>query len=223
VGTIGATAQGHSDGLDNAKTIGISIATGATAYTLPGQYECGGSLQFESPAFVCRFSGSLAPTKSKAKRASTSVTRSLKGLSLTLQGFNSTTGAITWTQPVSDVSALADGGVAFVDASHLLVHLPDGRPVVLDTATGATAPVGRHQTLWCTSLKLFTVDENTHINPQRMRVAASPFSGCTVTGRSAAVPHTTPSTVGAIVNGVFFWVAPHGLGSRVIGRPSGIA
>jgi hypothetical protein len=221
VGTIGATAQGHSDGLDNAKTIGISIATGATAYTLPGQYECGGSLQFESPAFVCHFSGSLA--KTKAKKGSTTTARSLKGLSLTLQGFNSSTGAITWTQPVSAVSALADGGVEFVDASHLLVHLPDGHPVVLDTTTGATAPVGRHQTFWCTSLKLFTVNENTHINPQRMRVAASPFSGCTATGRGAAVPHTTPSTIGTTVNGVFFWVAPHGLGSRVIGRPSGIA
>ena len=62
VGTAGATDADRSDGLDDARTVGISLASGGTEWTLPGQFQCGGSLGFLSPAFDCLFAGTLART-----------------------------------------------------------------------------------------------------------------------------------------------------------------
>jgi hypothetical protein len=194
------------------------------AYTLAGQYQCGGTVQFESPAFLCRFSGSLAPIKvTKSKKASTTPL-SIKGLHLTLVGFNSATGATTWTEPVSDVAALADGQVQFIDATHLVVDQANGHPVVLDTSTGRTTPLAKGATYWCTTLSFFKVDEDNKVNPTENRVEANPYRGCTADGKpTTKLPHTTPSTIGATVDGVFFWQSPKGLGSEVVGRQAGLA
>ncbi len=222
IGTFGATssATDHSYGLDSAKSIGLSIASGALAWTDPGQYQCEGTIQFESSPILCVFSGSLtSPT-----RKSGSVTRSFKGLHLTLEGINAASGAITWTQPVNNVSAIANGKAEFVDATHLLVQTTNGKNAILDTVTGTTAPVRRGQVLWCTSIAIFKVNENKSVNPAQERVAGNYFFPCKANGQATTQPPpSSPSTVGVTIDGVFLWPTPHGLASRVVGSGGGVA
>jgi len=56
----------HSEGLDNSKTVGLSLADGSTLWSLPGQYDCDGSLGLLVPPVNCVYKGVLAKTKSNA-------------------------------------------------------------------------------------------------------------------------------------------------------------
>ncbi len=218
VGTAGATNADRSDGLDDARTVGISLASGGTEWTLPGQFQCGGSLGFLSPAFDCVFAGTLARTHGRAS------SQGYPGLRLELQGIDAGTGAVSWTRPVGEVTALADGDTAFLDASHLEVHLSSGARALLNVATGTTSGVGRHEPLWCAHQGLFKVDENRDLNPSGQRAGESKFSPCTPDGSpSASLPATDPSTIGVIVDGVFVWPSTRGLERRTVGSAQGTA
>jgi outer membrane protein assembly factor BamB len=221
VATIGSTSatSDRSYGLDKAKTVGLSLANGTVAWSHPGQYQCGGTLQFETPAILCLFHGSL----SSATRTR-SIVRSFKGLTLTLQGVNTASGAITWSVPVRDVNAIGNGKLEFLDARHVLVQLGNGKQAVLNTDDGTTAPVGRNEVFWCTSLTLFKVDESKSLNPNLQRVGGNTFFPCTATGQATTtLPKASPSTVGVTVDGIFVWPSPHGLASRVVGSGQGLA
>ena len=163
VGTAGATDADRSDGLDDARTVGISLASGGTEWTLPGQFQCGGSLGFLSPAFDCLFAGTLSRTHGRTP------SDGYAGLRLRLQGIDAGTGAVSWTRPVGDVAALVNGDTAFLDATHLEVHLSSGAPALLNVATGTTSGVGRREPLWCAHQGLFKVDENRDLNPSGQR------------------------------------------------------
>jgi hypothetical protein len=218
VGTAGATNAGRSDGLDNARTVGISLSSGGTEWALPGQFQCGGSLGFLRPPFVCVFSGKLTRTH----RHGSSVSHA--GLHLTLQGFDAGTGAVSWSRAVRDVDPLVNGDTAFLDASHLVVNLSSGNRALLDVATGTTSGVGRHQALWCAHQALFKVDENKDLNPSGQRAGGARFSPCTADGAwSASLPATDPRTVGVTVDGVFLWPSARGLERRAVGSARGTA
>ena len=135
IGTAGATNADHSNGLDDAKTVGVSLATGATLWSLPGQFQCGGTIAFMTPPLDCVFTGTVAVPRQKA------FPQSYKGLHLSLQGYDAATGHVTWTQPVRNVGALGNGDASFLDTTHLLVQLPVGRDALLDTASGKTVAV----------------------------------------------------------------------------------
>jgi hypothetical protein len=217
VGTAGAINADHSDGLDDARTVGISLTSGGTQWSLPGQFQCGGSLGFLTPPFDCVFSGALARTHQRGSQ-------SYAGLHLALQGFNTTTGAVSWTRPVRDVDALVNGDTAFLDADHVMVSLSSGKRAILNVATGSTARLGRHEVLWCTHQSLFKVEENKDLNPSGRRPGAVEFSPCTADGSaSSSLPTTTPSTVGVTVDGVFLWPSTRGLERRVVGEAQGSA
>jgi hypothetical protein len=218
IGTAGATNADRSNGLDDAKTIGYSIATGATLWSLPGQFQCGGTLSFLTPPFDCIFTGTVA----KSQKGTFPL--SYKGLKLSLQGYDAATGTVAWTQSVHNVSALGNGDASFLDATHLVVQLNDGSRVLLDTSTGKTAALAPHQTLWCATTGLFKVDEEKDLNSAELRTEGTRFSPCTAAGTpTTTLPATSPSTVGVTVDGVFLWASGHGLSRHVVGAAQGVA
>ena len=185
IGTAGATNADHSNGLDDAKTVGVSLATGATLWSLPGQFQCGGTIAFMTPPLDCVFTGTVAVPRQKA------FPQSYKGLHLSLQGYDAATGHVTWTQPVRNVGALGNGDASFLDTTHLLVQLPVGRDALLDTASGKTVAVSsRRQTLWCSTNGLFKVDEEKTLNRAELRAEGTRFAPCTAAGNPAM---TTPA------------------------------
>ncbi len=218
IGTAGATDADRSDGLDDARTVGISLASGGTEWALPGQFQCGGSLGFLSRPFDCVFAGKLARTHGGRSSAA------YDGLRLRLQGFDAGTGAVSWTRAVRGVDGLVNGDTAFLDASHLVVTLTSGARALLNVATGTTSGVGRHQVLWCAHQALFKVEENKDLNPAGRRAGGARFSSCTADGSSSAsLPPTHPKTVGVTVDGVFVWPSTRGLERREVGAAQGTA
>jgi hypothetical protein len=218
VGTAGANDQAHSDGLSDAKTIGFSLATGQALWTLPGAFQCFGSLGIENPPFNCVFSGRLVHPNQ------TSFNISYKGLSLNLQGFDPATGKVTWSVPVRNVDALGNGTTPFLDDSHIVVQQENGKTVLLDTSNGTTASVGAHRVLWCAISGQFKVNEPKVLNPSRERADGGVDFPCTANGAHATgLPTSSPDSVGPTVDGVFLWPAPGGLARHVIGSAEGNA
>jgi hypothetical protein len=192
IGTAGATNADHSNDLDDAKTIGASLATGATQWSLPGQFRCGGTLAFITPPFDCVFTGTVAKTQRAV------FPQSFKGLHLSPQGYDAATGTVTWTQPVVNVDVLGNGDASFLDATHLAVQLPSGKQVLLDTKSGKTSTPPPHETLWCSTNGLFKVDGEKDLNSVEMRTQGTRFSPCTTARKpTSTIPATAPSTVGS--------------------------
>jgi hypothetical protein len=222
VGTFGSASAltDHSFGLDRAKTIGVSLADGSVTWTAPGEYQCGGTLQIVTQPLLCVFHGTLASTKVNTK----TLFNSYKGLNVVLEGLTVATGATTWTLPVKNVSAIANGKIEISDGSHLLVQLKSGKSALLDTSTGTTAPVRKGQIFWCASTVEFKVNENKSVNTIQKRVAGTTFFPCTEKGKETTkLPSSSPSTVGVTIDGVFLWSSPHGLSSRIVGSARGVA
>jgi len=217
VGTAGAVNADHSMGLDDARTVGFALATGTATWSLAGQFQCGGSLGFETPPFDCVFKGDLA------KPNQDTFPISYTGLHLSLQGFDASTGAVTWTLPVRNVDALVNGDAAFLDDTHLVVQLDGGATVLLDTSNGTTSALGRHQVLWCSSSGLFKVNEDKDLNSAEQRVTGTRFYPCVDGKATAALPASSPSSIGVTVDGVFLWPSPQGLSRRTVGSASGVA
>jgi hypothetical protein len=226
VGSVSSTVQGHNYGLDAAKTVGIDTLNGSEAYDLAGEFQCGGSIEDQSPAFLCRYSGNMPTPKKTKKKSSRTLTlsRSYAGLSMQLQGFNPQTGAVTWTEPVKNVAALSNGQTAALDDSHLVVQAADGSRVLLDTSTGQTSTITKGESFWCSNFELFKVDEDKKANPSEVRLASETYSPCTASGHTTSkLPSTNPSTIGVTVDGVFLWPTPQGLARRVVSQASGFA
>jgi hypothetical protein len=199
VGSLGATASGNSDNFGAIKTVGFSIATGTALWTVPGSYMCMGPLMFLSTHVACQYSGTVKKPKAGA-------TLSLKGVSLKLAGFNPASGAIAWTQSVSDVKAMTSGnGLRFLDGT-------------LDTATGTTSPIKSTTTLWCQKLPIYKVTAFKGEEGGGMRQSAPVYYPCMSNGKpTSKLPANFPSTVGATVNGVYIWASPKGLQTHTVG------
>ena len=213
VGSIGPTVSGNTINLADNKTAGFSIATGATVWSIPGSYMCMGPLMFLSTQVACQYSGSLH------KPSKPTLNPSMKGITLKLVGFNPANGAIDWTQPVSDVMAMSTGnGLRFVDGTQLSVTLPNRKPVLLDTSTGAITPLKAHAVLWCQKLPIYRVTALKGTEGGGMRQGAPIYFPCTANGQpTSKLPTSFPSTVGTLVNGVFVWPSPDGLQTHTEG------
>jgi hypothetical protein len=213
VGSLGATASGNSMNFGAIKTVGFSIATGTALWTVPGSYMCMGPLMFLSTHVACQYSGTVKKPKAGA-------TLSLKGVSLKLAGFNPTSGAVAWTQSVSsDVRAMTSGdGLRFLDDTRLVVHVPGGKSVTLNTATGTTSPVKSATILWCQKLPIYKVTAFKGEEGGGMRQSAPVYYPCTSSGMpTSKLPANFPSTIGATVNGVYLWASPKGLQTHTVG------
>jgi hypothetical protein len=212
VGSLGATSTGNSENFGAIKTVGFSIATGTAVWTVAGSYMCMGPLMFLSTQVACQYSGTV-------KRPKAGATLSLKGVSLKLAGFNPASGAVAWTQPVSDVKAMTSGnGLQFLDGTRLVVNVPGGKPVTLNTATGNTSPVKPATILWCQKLPIYKVTPFKGEEGGGMRQSAPVYYPCSTSGRpTSKLPASFPTTAGATVNGVYVWASPTGLQSHTIG------
>jgi outer membrane protein assembly factor BamB len=213
VGTVGVAASGTSVDLSRYKTVGFSTTTGMPQWSLPGSYQCMGPLAFLSTPVACRYKGTIRYSTTSLKPPS------MRGISLTLAGFDPTTGATTWSAPVSNVTSLTTGkGVRFVDSDHVVVGTTSGRAMSLDTSTGAAAPLAAHQVLWCETIPTYSV-RATRGNPVGgKRTGTTLYAPCTARGaKVAGPPSTDPSTIGVTVNGIFVWASPAGLQTHVTG------
>jgi hypothetical protein len=215
VGSFGVTLSDNTMNLTNNKTVGFSIATGATAWSIPGSYMCMGGLIFLTTQVTCEYSGVVKePTKG-------ALYPSMNGVTLKLAGFNPNSGAITWTQPVKDVEAMTFGNeLRFEDAEQLVVLLPNGKQALLNTATGSTTSLTRSTVLWCQKQPIFKIPAAKGTEGGGRRASAPVYYPCTPTGTpTSKLPPSFPSTVGTVVNGVFVWPSPSGLQTHTVGVP----
>jgi hypothetical protein len=218
VATIPPPKSDHSDGLDNSTTVGLALADGSTLWSLPGQYDCGGSLGLLIPPLNCVYKGTLAKTKSNANEST------YTGLHMTLQGFDPSTGAVTWSVPVRDIDDLTNYNAEFVDDNSFLVQLANGSYAILDTSTGKTSAVPPTQVFWCIGGSIFKVNEDKQANKDETRTEGNLYYPCTQNGDTAKTwPTTSPDQIGVTVDGVFMWPTKHGLARRAVGPAEGVA
>ncbi|HEX3795753.1 MAG TPA: hypothetical protein VHV57_14775 [Acidimicrobiales bacterium] len=211
IGSIEAIVKGNGYNVSVEKTLGFSVATGAVQWTLPDEFLCGGGIGFLESWVACHYGGVL-----KDKSSS-----SLKKVTLTLEGFEPASGAVTWKLPVRDVQSLAYGeGVEFLDDTHLVVTAASGQPVLLNTDDGTTKPLSKGEVFWCQKNPNYKVTVPKGLGSESSRVSTSLYFGCTANGKpTTKVPAATPDNVGISLDGVFVWPTPDGLRSRAIGTP----
>jgi hypothetical protein len=215
IGSVGPTSKGNAVDMGANKTLGIDLSTGATAWSIAGSYMCMGPLEFLTTQVSCQYTGTMHYTNHPNQPPST------KGVTLKLAGINPFDGAATWSVPVSDIEALTTGdGLSFLNGTDLAVRLAGGKPALLNTSTGATAPLKSGQILWCQKVPIFKVLAVKGIEDGGLRASTPVFSPCTTSGKAThALPTSFPSTVGVTVNGVFVWASSTGLHTHVVGTP----
>lgn len=201
VGSLGAAPDGNRVDLGSYTTTGFSVATGRTVWTDRGQYDCG-ALGFLTQPVICRFTGSTDGN-------------STAGVGLTLEGFDPSTGAITWRQPVADVATYAgysSAPVPVLDGSHIVVRTPGGRLRLLDTANGHETAAGTGQSYWCPSFPNVGVTTPTGSGYGDSLSGSPRFATCDAAGATVSrLPGTEPDVIGVTVGSRFYWLSPHGL------------
>jgi len=204
VGSVGAAPVGKTMALSEERTVGISNAAGTVLWNVPGEFLCGGGLQFLTADVVCRYSGT-------AKLVGTTTT--MAHVTIVLEGVNPRSGAITWSLPVRNPLSLSEGtNVAFSDSTHLVVQLLSGKRVVLDTTDGQTAAVSPGQVFWCEQNPQYKVTTPEGGSAEGERESAPVFRPCSATGAPVTgLPATSSDTVGVTLDGQFVWPTPHGL------------
>ena len=215
VGSVGLASDGTTADLSRYKTVGFSAATGASQWSVPGSYQCMGPLAFLSTPVACQYKGTVHFSKNSTRPPS------LRGVTLTLAGFDAATGSTTWSYPVSDVRALTSGnGVRFVDDDHVVVESTTGKTVSLDSSTGVAAPLAPHQVLWCEKTPTYSVKSTKGSPDGGMRTGETLYYPCTARGaKIGGQPPNDPSTIGVTVHGVFVWPSPSGLQTHAAGSP----
>jgi hypothetical protein len=204
VGSVGVAPVGKTEPLEGYKTLGISTSTGTVDWSTPGYFQCGGGLQFLTSELVCRYTGS-------ARESGQSIT--MAGVGLTLRGLDAASGATTWSKQVLNAQGLSIGtNVAFADGNHLVVQLVGGQRVVLDVLTGTTTVPSPGEVFWCEQVPTYRVVTAPSASFSGKRVGEPVYRSCSSTGATVSgTPTTTPSSVGATVDGMFIWPTPHGL------------
>jgi hypothetical protein len=203
VGSVGVAPNGSTTPLGESKTLGIRSADGSVAWSVPGLFLCGGSLQFLSDDVVCQFSG----TEQSSGR-----TETVSG-GMVLRGLDPATGALTWSRSIADPTDLILGqNIAFSDGTHFVVRQANGTRVILDTENGSLAPVASSQIFWCEQTPLYKVNASADGSANGQRASAPVFATCTASGaRTNARPPTRASAVGVKTGSYFVWPSTDGL------------
>jgi hypothetical protein len=127
-----------------AATAGLAEATGEVLWRDRGSsFQCPLSRHGNSKYPVrCRFAGIATHQVGGGG--------SFEGLDVTIEGFDVTTGATTWSVPVGAAEALVGGGTrpAVAGPTHAALQGPAG-PIVLDYATGRVTAPAPDATFWC--------------------------------------------------------------------------
>ena len=219
VGSFGTIVKGNGYDVSNQKTMGIDMATGVPRWSLNAQYNCGGSLYFVTSQVACQYGGVMSKPANHGKAPS------YQGLTVSLIGLNADTGSVTWTVPVNNVDAIMNGdGLPFLDDTHVVITLTDGKKALLNTDDGTTSPLAKGEVYWCEKDPDFKVNAPKGFSDEASRTSTSLYFGCTASGEaSTKVPKTTPASVGIKIDGMFAWPAPGGLRTRAIGAPATFA
>jgi hypothetical protein len=207
VGSLGPNEAKGEVNLGDVETAGIRITNGDVAWRNPGEYNCMGVLEFLTAQVICHFTGLYKPVSNPNTKPST------KGMALTIEGFNTTTGAIHWSIPASDILPYFIGtGVAFRDATHVVIENAKRAYLILNTATGSTVTSSPSAVYWCESTPFVDVTAPAGSGEQNERAAWPRTSGCTDTGKaSSSLPTTQPATTGVTVDGKYFWASSKGV------------
>jgi hypothetical protein len=205
IGTMDYAPTGKRMPLGNLRTVDIAQETGRLEWSVLGDYDCGGPLQFLASDVVCDYSGTAleaSPTKT-----------TFSGLRLTLKGLDVDAGRTTWALEVGNARALALGAEGlFLDGEDLAVESPGGKWLLLDVASSVTQAVAAHQVFWCEQLSYYSVTESQGSTNPGERAAQSVFTGCSADGQAVAgIPSTQPADVGGRVGQWFIWPTPHGI------------
>jgi hypothetical protein len=137
---------------------------------------------------------------------------SFSGVTLNLEGFNTNTGKINWSQPVSNLDEFGGlGPVPFVDGNDVVIS-QGGHAKVLNLVDGKVQPAPANGTFWCASIPILDVDSPSGLGYGNQRVGTDQFYGCNAAGKAVStLPSKFPSLVGVSLDGKFFWATPKGL------------
>jgi hypothetical protein len=205
VGSLGpAVVPQTSIDFSSATTSGFAIATGRPVWTDAGLYNCSGSLEIFSTPTLCRVEGTVTRTSSGGV--------STAGVTVTLEGFDTQTGKVTWSQPDQNLTGLiGTGALPFEDGYHIVIK-QRGTDLILDLATGEVRPVSSGLVFWCATTPTVQVLAPAGSGYPNERSATDQFFGCNAAGAAVSTdPADQPPLVGVILGGKFFWPTPHGL------------
>jgi hypothetical protein len=205
VGSLGPVVVPQTSiDFNSATTTGFAIATGRPVWTDAGLYNCSGSLEIFSTPTLCRLHGTATRTTSGGV--------STAGVTLTLEGFNTQTGKVTWSRPDQNlIGLIGTGGLPFEDGDHIVIK-QRGTDLILDLATGEVRPVSSGQVFWCATTPTVQVIAPTGSGFPNERSATDQFFGCNAAGAAVSThPTGQPTLVGVVLGGKFFWPTPHGL------------
>ena len=206
VGSVGpAVVPKTTYDIGTATTTGFTIATGQPVWTDPGLYNCEGPLEIFSTPTICRFTGTITMTSSGGTRET--------GVTVRLEGFDTQTGRVTWSQADQNITPLVGptGAIPFLDGNHIVIK-QGGTDVVLDLATGGTRPVASGAVFWCATIPTVQVLAPTVTGFPNERAGTDQFFGCNAAGVAVSGhPSDEPPIVGVFLDGKFFWPSPHGL------------
>jgi glucose dehydrogenase len=203
VGSIGHASSGKSQDLAATETAGIDLRTGKLRWRERGEFECGGVTTFRVP-FLCLMKGT------ETFKGGTQITTSANA-TLTLAGFASTTGKVTWRHPVGHIADIIGGKVVIADDHRLLVTSSAGRPQILDLRNGSTSTPHAGEAFWCQTVNVFYIAAGT----AGLRIGSNVFRRCNANARDVGSVQLSGSdaaaSVGVRLGSLFVWAAPDGL------------
>jgi hypothetical protein len=203
VGTLGVSPQGQAYNFGEETTSAFAASSGETKWTDPGMYNCEGPFEGFSHPVICDISGIVNGNASHP----------YAGVTMKIEGFDLSSGKVTWSRSVGDPAAIIGGNIPFIDGSHIVIKTSSSYSV-LDLATGSLAPV-RNQVFWCTSSPTEKVTAPADSGYPNFRTGTTQFFGCNATGKRLSVlPVSQPSLVGVTLAGRFFWTSSNGLKSE---------
>lgn len=195
VGYVGY-AKGHKFPLAPLRTVGLSAASGATRWTDPGAFECGGPIVIGGP-YLCRFpkgSGGF-PIR--------------KPVPAVVEGINPMTGTVRWSRRLRDVNALVVGSAPLVGSDEVVVGIGSDPHAVLNLRTGAVRRMPTSTTAWCLpKLRLVPVHPAGKYGPRR--IAGQTAAACHIDGTPSSTLPRTPWFGGTLTDGYFVWARPGG-------------
>lgn len=206
VGSLGVAPSANKLNYGDFQTTGFSVASGASIWTDPGEYNCMGLTELLTDPVLCRFTGTLNVTSEATARAS------LAKLQVSLVGFDESTGEVTWQQAVTNARPFVGASpIVFASSDSLVVDTTSGYRI-LDVASGSLSAVPSQRTYWCVSTNPVTVTPPADYASGATREPTSRFVGCTDSGTTvSAMPTGQPSIAGVDAGGRFFYASPTGL------------
>ena len=193
-------------------TAGFRISDGSAAWQDPGTWFACGWLPCPGQGL-----GDGIPTMGLRLRATGTATNELSsgtvtlspGSSVTIEGFDLTTGKTTWSYDAGPDVALLGGELPPLIGSEVIALLArssgEGETVALNLATGKHAPVSPTAAGWCVS----PVQYKTQVpypkaggGTQYERKASSGYEPCDASGDPLAFPAKVPSFAGITVDGL---------------------